>query len=183
MEIRKLILTSQKPRCYILMNFGKFNNSPQENTVPPWLLPCTCGQQRCHCNARFKHDLLCIKGLPYLSSPPLNPTANLTVQFIECTFTDDRFPQESIYNKITKYQPLINTSVKMGGKQTRSQSSWWSRGTMHAPSMKQLENIFQLYKTNIKHTFKAINTSAIQYVGLILLHKWRIDNNQSIPTD
>ena len=54
---------------------------------------------------------------------------------------------------------------------------------MHAPSMKQLENIFQLYKTNIKHTFKAINTSAIQYVGLILLHKWRIDNNQSIPID
>ena len=55
-ELRKLILSSQKSRCYILMNAGTFNNNPQENTVPPWLLPCTCEQQRCHCNARFKPD-------------------------------------------------------------------------------------------------------------------------------
>ena len=41
-----------------------------------------CGQQRCHCNARFKHDMLCIKGFPYLSSPPLNPTTYPRIQFI-----------------------------------------------------------------------------------------------------
>src|ERR1700738_2827993 len=53
-ELRKLIVSSKKSRCYILMNVGTFNNDPPENTVPSWILPCVCGQQRCHCNARFK---------------------------------------------------------------------------------------------------------------------------------
>ena len=53
------------------MNVGTFNNNPPENTVLPWLLPCTCGQQRCHCNAIFKPNLLCVKGLPYQSPPPI----------------------------------------------------------------------------------------------------------------
>ena len=43
------------------MNARTFNNNPQENTVPTWLLPCTCGQHKCHCNARFKPDVLCIR--------------------------------------------------------------------------------------------------------------------------
>jgi ribonuclease HI len=59
-ELRKLIISAQKSRCYILMNAGTFNNNPQENTIPTWLLPCACNQNRCHCNARFKPDLLCI---------------------------------------------------------------------------------------------------------------------------
>ena len=76
-ELIKLIISSQNSRCYILMNAWTFNDNPQENTVPPWLLPCTCGQQRCHCNARFKPDLLCIKELPHQGTPPLHPTDNL----------------------------------------------------------------------------------------------------------
>ena len=47
-EIRKLLISSENPRCYTLMNAGTFNDNPQENTVPNWLLPCTCGSQRCH---------------------------------------------------------------------------------------------------------------------------------------
>jgi hypothetical protein len=35
----------------------------------------------------------------------------------------------------------------------------------------------------IKNTFKTINTIAIQYAGSILLHKRRIENNKSIPTE
>jgi hypothetical protein len=31
-EIRKLLISSEKSRCYILMNVGTFNNTPQENT-------------------------------------------------------------------------------------------------------------------------------------------------------
>ena len=95
-ELRKLILSSNKSRCYTLMNAGTFNNNPQENTVPSWLLPCTCNQQRCQCNARFKPDILCIKGLPYHSPPPLNPDDNLTIQFIEFTFTNDIISPETI---------------------------------------------------------------------------------------
>ena len=33
------------------------------------------------------------------------------------------------------------------------------------------------------HTFKEINTIAIQYARSILLHKRRIENNQVIPTE
>ena len=69
-EIRKLLISSEKSRCYILMNVGSFNNAPQENTVPNWLLPCTCGTQRCHFNSRFRPDILCVKGLPYQNDPP-----------------------------------------------------------------------------------------------------------------
>lgn len=101
-ELRKLILSSQKSRCYTLMNAGIFNN-PQENTVPSWLLPCSYVQQRCHCNARFKPDILCVKGLPHESDPPSNPSHNLTIQFIEFTYCNDTFPQETIENKIHKY--------------------------------------------------------------------------------
>ena len=86
------------------MNARTFNNNPQENIVPPWLLPCTCGQQRCHCNARLKPNLLCIKGLPYQSTPPLNPTYNLIVQHVEFTYTNDKFSkdQETTKSKNTK---------------------------------------------------------------------------------
>ena len=78
-ELRKLIVATKKSRCYSLMNAGTFNNSPPENTVPPWLLPCTCSQQRCNYNARFKPNILCVKGLPYQSPPPTKSNENLII--------------------------------------------------------------------------------------------------------
>ena len=42
-EIWKLLISSEKSRCYTLMNVGTFNDNPREKTVPNWLLPCTCG--------------------------------------------------------------------------------------------------------------------------------------------
>jgi len=96
------------------MNGGTFNNNLQENTVPSWLLPCSCERQRCHYNARFKPDILCIKGLPYHSNPPTNPNNNFTIYFIEFTYSNDKFLQETIDNKIQKYQPLINSIMAQG---------------------------------------------------------------------
>ena len=81
------------------MNAGTFNNDPLENIAPPWLLPCACGQQRCHCHARFKPDPLCVKGLPYQTPPPIEPNDNLTIQFIEFTHCNDRIPYETITRK------------------------------------------------------------------------------------
>jgi hypothetical protein len=183
-EIRKLILSLQKSRCYILMNAGTFNNNPQENTVPTWLLPCTCAQQRCHCNTRFKPNLLCIIELPHQSTPPPHPTNNLTLQFMEFTYTNDIFPQDTINNKIQKYQPLINDITRHGWKvDPLIVISAGARGTTHAPSMKQLEQTFKLPQNPIIHTFKEINTIAIQDASSILLHKRRIENNQAIPTE
>ena len=166
------------------MNAGTFNDNPQESTVPPWLIPCTCGQQRCHCNARLKPDILCIKGLPYQHPPPATPTDQLTVQFIEFTYTNDRFSQETTNNKTQKYQPLIDDITNQGWKvDPLIVITAGARGTTHVPSMKQLISTFQLTENAVKNTFEAINTLAIQYAGSILLHKRRIENNQRIPND
>ena len=90
-EIRKLLVSNKIRRHYILMNAGTYNELPQDNTIPTWLLPCTCGAQRCHCNAILKPDILCIIGHPYNSPPPKTPTPNTTIQFIEFTYCNDRF--------------------------------------------------------------------------------------------
>ena len=62
---RKLTIKSQKLRCYTFVNTSTLNNNPRENKVPPWLLPCTSGWQRCHCNAKFKPYILCVERLRY----------------------------------------------------------------------------------------------------------------------
>ena len=90
-EIRKLLISNKITRYYILMNAGTYNELPQENIVPPWLLPCTCGTQRCHYNARLKPDILCIIGHPYNSPPLGTPTPEITIQFLEFTYCNDRF--------------------------------------------------------------------------------------------
>ena len=89
--LRKLIVSSKHSRCYIRMNAGRFNENPLENMVPPWLLPCICGLQRCYCNARFKPDIICVKGLPYQANSPTTLENNLKIQFIEFTYCNDRF--------------------------------------------------------------------------------------------
>jgi len=166
------------------MNGETFNNNPQENTVPPWLLPCSCERYRCHCNTRFKPNIFYVKGLLYQSNLPTNPYNNFTIQFIEFTYSNDKFSQETIDNKIQKYQPLINNIMAQG----------WNvdpfiviiagaRGTIHTPSIKLLETKFKLSETALKHTFEAINTIAIQYAGSIILHKRKIENNQLLPTE
>ena len=106
------------------------------------------------------------------------------IQFIEFTYTNDRFSPETIGRKILKYQPLINNIIQQGWKvDPIIVITAGARGTTHIPSMKQLEIKFYICKTSIKHTFKAINTIAIQYAGSILPHKRHIENNQTIPTE
>ena len=93
------------------MNAGTFENNPLENIVPPWLLTCTCKHQRCHYNAQFKLDILCIKGLCYKFEPPTNHNTNLIVQFIEFTYCNDKFSPKTIVAKIKKYQPSIDDLI------------------------------------------------------------------------
>ena len=163
------------------MNAGTFNENPPENTVPSWLLPCTCQQGRCHCNARLKRDLLCIKGHPYQSNPPTIPNNNLKIQFIEFTYCNDRFSLESINRKIEKYQPLIEDIKNKG---------WMveplivirarARASTHIPSMKILE-FSKIPEKTIRNTFKEINTIAIHHAMSIILHKRKIENNEPLP--
>ena len=151
----------------------------------------------------YYHDG-CIKGLPYQnnpspnpvdnspcirepthqSTPPLLPTDNLTIQLIEFTYTNDRFSQDIINKKIHKYQPLINDITQQGWKvDPLLVIAAGARGTTHIPSKEQLEKTFKLSETSINHAFKEINTIALQYANSILLHKRRIENNQSIPIE
>jgi len=181
-EIRKLLISSEKSRCYILMNAGTFNNNHQENTVPNWLLPCICGTQRCQCNARFRPDILCIKELPYQSEPPTNIDQNLTIQFIEFTYCNDRFSPETLETKINKYKPLIESIATRGCKiDPLIVITAGARAATHIPSMKILEDKFKIPMASIRHTFKNINTIAIQYAMSILLHKKRLENHQPLP--
>ena len=166
------------------MNASTFNDNPQEITESPWLLACICERHRCHCNARCKPDILFVKGHPYNNDPPSNSPHNLTIQFIEFTYCNDRFPKETITNKFQKYQPLLDSITNLGWEvdpliviTTRA------RGTTHTPSMELLETHFKLPETIIKHTFKEINTTAIQQAGSIILHKRKIENYQPVPID
>ena len=77
--LRKFIVLFKHSRCYILMNARIFNDNPLENKVPPWLLPYTCCLQRCHYNARFKLDIICIKRLPCQENPPTTSAKNLKI--------------------------------------------------------------------------------------------------------
>ena len=164
------------------MNAGIFNNKPQENTVPSWLLPCTCNTQKCHCNARLKPDILCVKGLPYEAPPPNHIDPNLTIQFIEFKYGNDRFSQEAINIKIEKYQPLIN-DIKMLGWNIDPLIviAAGARATTFIPSMTSFEDNLNISIEKIKKTFTAINTIAIQYVMKILLTKRKLENNQTLP--
>ena len=122
--------------------------------------------------------------LPHQNTPPTHPTNNLTIQFIESTYTNDIFPQDTINNKIQKYQLLINAITQQGWKiDPLIVITAGARGTTHTPSIKQLEETFKIPNNSVNHTFNEINIIAIQYASSVVLHKRRIENNQAIPTE
>ena len=142
----------------------------------------TCSTTRCHCNARLRPDLLCIQGLPYLSNPPDIIDPSLTIQFIEFTYTNDRYPINKITAKHNKYQPLLNNIHALGWTVAPLLVISASvRGTTHIPSIQQLHNTYKLPETSIKSTLTNINTIAIQHLTSIILHKRRLENNQPLP--
>jgi len=56
-----------------------------------------------------------------------------------------------------------------------------ARGTTYTPSIKLLEKRLKIPESSIKNTFKKINTISIQYAASIILHKRKIENNQTLP--
>ena len=182
--LRKLIVSSKHSRCYILMNTSTFNDKPPKNTVPPWLLPYTCSLQRCHCNARFKPDIICIKELPYQADLPNNLENNLKIKYIEFAYCNDRFSLETIIRKTEKYQPLINHITNRGWNvEPIIVIIAGTRATIHIPSIKILEEKFKIPKKTIRQTFSEINIIAIQHAMSIILHKRRLENNEALLVD
>lgn len=107
-EIRKFLISSRKTRSYTLMNAQKFDNQPHEHLVPNWLLPCKCNTlTKCKWNTRLWLDILCIQNLPYNSPPPTHPDPNLTIQFIEFTYSIDTYSNEKFIGKTNYYEDLM----------------------------------------------------------------------------
>jgi hypothetical protein len=164
------------------MNAGTFQDTPPDNTVPPWLLLCSCGPHRCYCPTRLKPDLLCVCGLSYNSPPPTHPDPTFLIQFIEIAFCNDRFSPETITLKLTKYQSLLNL-IHLQGWNVAPLIVFTASAcaTTYIPSIKHLHTQFKIPEPQIKHTFSNINIIAIHHAMSILLHKRLIENNQSLP--
>ena len=166
------------------MNAGTSNDNPPEYTVPPWLLLCICSFQRCHCNARFKPDIICIKGLPYQANPLNIPRNNLKIQFTEFAYCNDRFFPETIIQKIEKYQPLVDNITNRGWNvEPLIVITACAKATTYIPSMKILKEKLKILEKTIRQTFNEINTIAIQHAMSIVLHKRRLENNEPLSID
>jgi len=120
--------------------------------------------------------------LSYQNDPPTDVDPNLTIQFIEFTYCNDKFSPETIEAKNNKYKPLIDSIASRGWKiEPLIVITDGAQATAHIPSMKILEENLKIPMVTIKNTFKNINTIAIQYAMSILLHKRRLENHQPLP--
>jgi hypothetical protein len=71
--------------------------------------------KRCHCNVRLKPDILCIIDHPYDSPPPDTPTPEITIQFIEFTYYNDRFSAKKNKEKLQNINHSLTTSPQEVG--------------------------------------------------------------------
>jgi hypothetical protein len=166
------------------MNVGETNEQPQENTVPHWLLPCTCNNQThgCQCNAKLRPDILCIRNHPYNAEPPNQPNPTLTLQFIEFTYFNDRYSPDKIDGKIVKCDGLIEGIKARGWKVdpllVLIVGAW---GSTYKTTISALTNLYSIPKTLIEPMVSQLNTNAIKYAMNILLYKRKLENNQPVP--
>jgi hypothetical protein len=183
-KIRKLLISNTKSQCFILVNAGKSDGQTQENTVPNWLLPCSCNNQtqRCQCNARLRPDILCIQNHPYNAEPPQEPNHTLTVQFIEFTYCNDRYSPDKIQEKTDKYLGLIN-NIKARGWNVDPLITLTAgaRGSTHKNTISELKRAYSLPKNIIEPMVSQLNIIAINYAMNILLFKRKLENNQPLP--
>ena len=70
----------------------------------------------------------------------------------------------------------------MKGRPTNSHHGWCQGSRTH-PFYENIEIILKIPKISIKHTFEEINVITIDYAMFIILHKRRIGNNKSLPTN
>jgi transposase-like protein len=70
-QIAHTLQSNKFTRYYTLINAGNQNFRPQDNTIPQWLLQCTCPTTTCTCLARLRPDILCLLGAPTdIQTPP-----------------------------------------------------------------------------------------------------------------
>ncbi len=54
--ITQTLRANKHTHFYTLTNAGNLHNKNQEQTIPEWLIPCTCSQTQCHCQSWPNHD-------------------------------------------------------------------------------------------------------------------------------
>jgi hypothetical protein len=114
--------------------------------------------------------------VPNHTPTPLTPSHTKTIQFIEFTYCHDRFPEQAITQKHSKYDPLIN-DIKNKGWKTNPLITITAcvRGAIHEQSIKKLEDL-NIPKTSIKELMKNIHQNAIKYLTYLVLNKRKLDN-------
>ena len=169
--ITQTLQADKNTRFLTLTNASYINNQPQEQTIPEWLLQCTCHQKPCQCQAKLKPDILCMIGAPNQTSLPISPSSNHIVQFIEFTYCHDRFPEQAITQKHAKYDPL-NSTIQNNGWTTNPLITITAgvRGSIHEHSIDKLKKL-NIPKSGIKNTMKDIHQNAIKYLTYLVLNK------------
>jgi hypothetical protein len=81
--LAKTLLAHPTTYCFTLINAGNIKDHKLDNTIPSWLLPCTCYLSRCKCLARLTPNILCILGAPPINKLPFTSNPNLKVQIFE----------------------------------------------------------------------------------------------------
>ena len=121
--IIQTLQANKNTRYYTLTNACINNNKSPDQTIPQWLLRCTCLQPPCLCLAKLRPDILCLLG-PLNNTPTqITPSPTITTQYIEFTYCHDIFIDQAIGHKHTKYDPLVNTIKITDGKLTHSSPS------------------------------------------------------------
>ena len=112
---------NKNTRFCTLTNACNSNNQPPNPTITNMLLRCMCPQRPCQCQAKLRPDILCVIGAPNQIQTPISPSPNYTIQLIEFTYCHDRFPEQVLTHKHTKYGPL-NNSIQNNGWRTNPSS-------------------------------------------------------------
>ena len=134
--ITQTLQAIKNTRFYTLTNAGKIHNTTPEQPILQWFLQCTCPQSTCQCQAKLRPDILCILGAPNQVQVPIIPSHTHTIQFIEFTYYHDRFLEQALSHKHTKYDQLSQHHKKqwMENQPSHNHHSWCKRShtqTLH----------------------------------------------------
>ena len=109
--------TLQANKKYQILHFDKCWQLKQPTPRPnsPRVAPQMHMPQQ-PCQAKLRPDILCLLGAPNQIQTLISPSTNYTVQFIEFTYYHDRFLEQAITHKHTKYDPLTHNIQNNGWK-------------------------------------------------------------------
>ena len=178
--IIRTLQANKNTKFFTLVNAGKINNKTPDQTIPDWILKCTCPQTQCTCQAKLRPYILCIIGAPNQTQTPMTPSPRHTIQLIEFTYCHDIFPEQALMHKHTKYDPLITTIQNNGWKTNPLVTiTVGVRGAIYEHSIDKLTKL-KIPKNNIKSLMKNPHQNAIKYLTYLVLNKRKLENKQTL---